>query len=70
MLAEAKDHLNPGGIIIIEVGNSAAAMEFAYPEVDFTWLEFERGGDGIFLLTYEQLLEHDEVFQARVLPIS
>ena len=66
MLAEAADHLNPGGILIIEVGNSALALELCYPEVDFTWLEFERGGDGIFLLSYEQILQHRDLFLARV----
>lgn len=66
MLAEASEHLNPGGIIIIEVGNSALALELTYPEVDFTWLEFERGGDGIFLLNYDQLMTHHELFQARI----
>lgn len=66
MLAEASEHLNPGGIMIIEVGNSALALELAYPEVDFTWLEFERGGDGIFLLDYDQIMSHRELFLARI----
>jgi len=65
MLAQAAEHLNPGGILVVEVGNSQMALDLTYPEVEFTWLEFERGGHGVFLLTREQLDEHQTVFQAR-----
>ncbi|MBD3669953.1 MAG: 50S ribosomal protein L3 N(5)-glutamine methyltransferase [Gammaproteobacteria bacterium] len=66
MLAEGSEHLNPGGIMVVEVGNSQPALELAYPEVEFTWLEFERGGHGVFLLTAEQLEEHQALFQSRL----
>lgn len=58
MLREAADHLSDNGVLIVEVGNSWVALEKAYPRVPFTWLEFERGGHGVFLLTREQLVEH------------
>ncbi len=57
MLREAPKHLEEGGILLCEVGNSAPALEAAYPQLPFVWLEFERGGEGVFLLTREQLLE-------------
>jgi ribosomal protein L3 glutamine methyltransferase len=55
ILAGARAHLRPGGLLVVEVGNSAAAVAASWPELPFTWLEFTRGEGSVFLLTAEEL---------------
>lgn len=58
ILQQAKNHLNDNGILVVEVGNSQEALMAKYPQAPFMWLDFARGGEGVFLLTKQQLEQY------------
>ncbi len=64
ILANAADYLTDNGLLIVEVGNSSWALEQSFPDVPFLWLEFERGGQGVFALTAAQCKEYQALFQS------
>jgi ribosomal protein L3 glutamine methyltransferase len=57
ILAEAADHLNPGGGLICEIGTGRELLVAAYPHLDFLWLDTEEQQGEVFWITREQLLE-------------
>lgn len=55
ILAHAKQHLNPGGLLVVEIGHNRDALEAAYPALPFTWLDTESGDQFVFMLRREDL---------------
>ncbi|ARR48773.1 50S ribosomal protein L3 N(5)-glutamine methyltransferase [Photobacterium damselae] len=62
ILSNAPNYLKEDGVLICEVGNSMVHMEEQYPHIPFTWIEFENGGHGVFMLTRDQLVEFADDF--------
>lgn len=65
ILRRAADYLTEDGVLVLEVGNSGARLEAAYPGIDFNWIEFERGGHGVLAISR---LELDEYADQLALP--
>jgi ribosomal protein L3 glutamine methyltransferase len=57
IIANASTFLTPQGLLFVEVGNSDFAVMEKWSQTPFMWLEFEHGGHGIFMLTYEQCVD-------------
>lgn len=57
ILRQAADFLIPEGILVVEVGEIADAVHQHYPALPFIWLEFEYGGEGVFLLHKRDLMD-------------
>ena len=60
IIAGAAEHLTPGGLLVVEVGNSWVALDEAYPDLPFTWLDFSNGGDGVFAIAEQDLRQWQE----------
>jgi ribosomal protein L3 glutamine methyltransferase len=67
ILAAANDYLSKQGILVVEVGSSAETLQDTFPNIPFFWLDFERGGDGVFLLTAEQVNEYHQDFASALI---
>jgi ribosomal protein L3 glutamine methyltransferase len=66
ILSDAPSYLDEGGVLVVEVGNSAVELERRFPDVPFLWLDFERGGEGVFLMKREQLAEFHPLFETEL----
>ncbi len=63
MLQQARDYLTDEGILVVEVGYSQSTLQQILPEVPFFWVDFEFGGEGVFVLTAKQLETYEADFK-------
>ncbi len=56
ILKQAAAHLNPGGVLVVEIGHNRSALEAAYPKLPFTWLDVTAGDEFVFMLSREDLI--------------
>ncbi len=56
ILEQAAEHLTENGILIVEIGHNRDALEAAFPELPFTWLDVSAGNEFVFLLHRNDLL--------------
>ena len=55
ILAGARKHLKPGGLLVVEIGHNRQALEACFPHTPFTWLETTAGDQYVFLLQRDEL---------------
>jgi protein-(glutamine-N5) methyltransferase, ribosomal protein L3-specific len=58
ILREAPARLRDPGLLVVEVGEAADALQARLPELPLIWPEFARGGDGVFVIDSAQLRAH------------
>lgn len=57
ILREAPRHLATDGLLVCEVGGSVPEFDRRFPNIPVIWPEFERGGDGVFVISRDDLEE-------------
>lgn len=70
ILHDAPDYMTHDGLLVCEVGESEWALNQAYPEINFNWLNFAHGGHGIFAITCAELVEYRALFAKKVKKLS
>jgi ribosomal protein L3 glutamine methyltransferase len=50
LLAQVVHHLNPNGVLVLEIGHERAHFEAAYPRLQVVWLPTSAGDDQVLLI--------------------
>lgn len=66
IMLQSPQHLHNDGMLVCEVGESAERLARILPAVPFTWLEFQCGGEGVFVLSREELLQANSAVAALI----
>jgi ribosomal protein L3 glutamine methyltransferase len=64
ILADAPAHLNEGGVLIVEVGESEHALSKLLPKLPLDWIEFDVGQMGVFVIGRDELVKHAKTIKA------
>ena len=55
LLREVPAHLQPEGVLVLEIGNERTHFESAFPALEAVWLDTSAGDDQVLLLTRDAL---------------
>ena len=55
IIAMSRRYLNPGGLLVVEIGHNRKRLERCYPRMPFIWPETGGGSDCVFILGRDQL---------------
>jgi ribosomal protein L3 glutamine methyltransferase len=55
LLANAPRYMNPGAVLVLEIGNERHFFETAFPTLNAIWLDTSAGEDQVLLLTRDAL---------------
>ncbi len=62
ILREACDYLTEDGLLVVEVGNSEVQLMTEFPHVPFIWVDLPEGGNGVFVITAQELKHFRDEF--------
>lgn len=63
ILLKAAEFLSEKGVLVMEVGYSDEALSALLPDIDFNWLDFDRGGQGVCMFSRDNLIRYQPLFE-------